>query len=159
LLDVFIIRLNFKNGIIKNISDRFISSIGGFLSSFKIALSKFPDRKQILLIAALLTLFAWVSEAFGHKIVLLSMGYDIPTMSVLPIIAVSWIIGIFSFLPGGLGTRDTAFSILLNMQGVPIEISMSAALIYRAVTYLILGAGSVFVLLSWRGSSENKNGT
>lgn len=159
LLDNFTLKLDVEKRTEKNIFGICAESIRGFITSFKTALSNFHNRKLILVTVVLFTILAWGSEAVGHKMILLSMGYDIPTLTVLSIAAVSWIIGIFSFLPGGLGTRDAAYSILLNMQGVPIEISMSSALIYRAVTYLMLGVGSVFVLLSWRGSSENKNGT
>jgi len=131
---------------------RFFNNLGKkgeyWLKGLKSSLMVQRERKNIILISIVFTIFIWSVEAVGYYLLLDSVGYEIEYYYVLIIISASWIIGALSFLPGGIGARELTFAFLMTTLGVPEVESMTIALIYRGIAYLILGSGSMISILT-----------
>jgi len=138
-----LIKLKSKREIVRNL----ISKISRFLKSLEQSVN-LPYRRRILLQVSVITIVAWCVEALGQSIILRALGMEIQIFYMIIIIATAWILGTFSFLPGGLGAREVVFSFLLNTQGIPLTIGMATALIYRGITYLLLGSSAFASLVS-----------
>ena len=55
----------------------------------------------------------------------------------LGIVAISWILGTISMLPGGLGAREVVYALALSNAGVQFEIGLAIAMIYRSLVYIL----------------------
>lgn len=90
-----------------------------------------------------LSLIAWAAEGIGFYLILYYLGLDIHIMLAIGIYAMSIIIGVASFMPGGLGGTEAAMLIFLLNLGVSPELALAATLICRFATLwfaVILGA-------------------
>ena len=75
------------------------------------------------------------------------MGENINILTFLALVAASWIIGTFSFLPGGIGVREVVFALLLfQIYGIPEDIGLSMAFTYRLLNYTLLAS---FAMMSF----------
>lgn len=91
----------------------------------------------------LLSLVAWAAEGVGFYLILYYLDLDIHIMLAIGIYAMSIIIGVASFMPGGLGGTEAAMLIFLLNLGVSPEVALAATLICRFATLwfaVILGA-------------------
>jgi uncharacterized protein (TIRG00374 family) len=141
----------FKHKFINNIFHHVIR----VLASFKDGLLEIRQHKIVLPQTFLLTAAAWASYACSFTLILVAFGINLPYYVILIILCIAWTIGIFSFLPGGLGTRDFTFAVLLATIGVPFGIGTASALIDRIIGYSICGTGSL--LASWSLSRKGKS--
>ncbi|MHC1566658.1 MAG: lysylphosphatidylglycerol synthase transmembrane domain-containing protein [Candidatus Syntropharchaeia archaeon] len=124
--------------------------ISDSIEVFKETIFTYHERKNTIFFCIFLTILAWVIESGGHSVLLESLGYNVFFLEILGIAATSWVIGTFSFLPGGLGAREAVFAFLLGISGVPFSVGLSTALIYRGMTYLLLGTGAMLSILSFK---------
>lgn len=62
------------------------------------------------------------------------LGIPIDYFSSSGIFALSLVIGLASFLPGGLGSTEAAMTILLSMTGVEYSVALTAAIVMRALS-------------------------
>jgi uncharacterized protein (TIRG00374 family) len=113
-----------------------------WLTSLKNSLIKQKKRRYVLLTSTVLTVLIWSIEALGYFALFDALGYNIDYYNVLIVISASWILGVLSFLPGGIGARELTFATLMNTFGVPMAESATIALIYRGIAYTILGFGA-----------------
>ena len=60
-------------------------------------------------------------------------------MNLLGIVAMSWILGTISFIPGGLGAREVVYALMLSKFGISFNLGMSVAIIYRVIIYILFG--------------------
>jgi uncharacterized protein (TIRG00374 family) len=97
----------------------------------------------------LLTIASWYVYGIGIYMLLLAFGYDIPIFYDMAIIAVSEVIGTFSFLPGGMGAKDISFGALLIPFGVPVEMGVSVFLMARLMAYFQVGTGALISLINF----------
>lgn len=132
----------------KSFIGKFSERICRFLTSIKDAILRFHERKSVLLLTGILTGVVWSIEALGQYTILAALGIEVVphVFYILAIICASWTIGLFSFLPGGLGVREVVFAVLLNGLGVPFDVGISAALIYRGMAYILNGTGALLSL-------------
>jgi len=82
-----------------------------------------------------LTVVAWSLEVAGQMFLLQGFGLQIGFFEVFALATVSWIVGTFSFLPGGLGAREAAFAFLASLLNYPFAIVFTMALLYRFFVY------------------------
>ncbi|HLD75926.1 MAG TPA: lysylphosphatidylglycerol synthase transmembrane domain-containing protein, partial [Candidatus Norongarragalinales archaeon] len=107
--------------------------------------------RSLLTSTAFLTASAWCLDIMGQTFLLGGLGYSLPFEQVFAIATVAWILGTFSFLPGGLGAREAAFAYFANALGVPYVAAFSMALLYRGLTYLnLISFGILFTCLGNR---------
>jgi glycosyltransferase 2 family protein len=118
------------------------------------ALAAYSKSKRFLGFVFFLTLLAWASEALTYFLLSNAVGAKIPFAVVLPLSSVSWLVGAFSFLPGGIGARETAYALLISSLGyAAFATGISASLLYRAVAYCIL---TFFGVLSFAALASRK---
>ena len=105
-----------------------------------------------------------VSAAAGHGLVLwtfdiaclglalLAVGAELP----LPLLVLAWSVGVaatsFSLTPGGLGLVETALTAALVTAGLSTTTALAGVLLYRVVSFWLVGAVGAVVLASMRGA-------
>jgi len=96
-----------------------------------------------LVTGGLLGLIAWVAEGVGLAVILDAFAVPLPIVAAVGIYATAMLVGAVSMLPGGLGSAEAAMVILLNQNGVPLDVAAAATLICRIATLwfaILLGA-------------------
>lgn len=143
ILDKVIMTAGWKNNLLYTVIKK--------LSELTKSIEFYSKNKGVILQTLLLTLLPWtIFEVSSQYFLINSTGYHITYLEMLGVIAVSWIIGTVSMLPGGLGTMEVTYALGLSTFGVPFETGLSMALIYRAFIYLLFGlfSGVVFSMNS-----------
>lgn len=108
------------------------------LDSFKESVSVVRAQKTLIPPLILLTGVSWVLNGIKLWVILLSFGVNVHPIFVIAVGGASEIIGAFSFLPGGIGAKEVSFTAILTVFNVPTDAGFAAALIARAMAYLIL---------------------
>ncbi|MFH1200270.1 MAG: lysylphosphatidylglycerol synthase transmembrane domain-containing protein [Candidatus Micrarchaeota archaeon] len=127
------------------------------LGSFSESLSLYSRDRKLLSTLLALSAVIWFGDASILLLAAKSVGVEIPLLLFVPIAAISWLVGAFSFLPGGIGARDAAFAVLLASAGYSFSSAITISLLYRGMVYLVLGSAGVasFVML---GSAPQHGG-
>lgn len=134
----------------KNILSRVNSIISDKFLEIQHGLRSYQNNTRLLFITFMLTAISWIFfETLSHYLLLLGCGIRIPYMSLLGIVAISWILGTISMLPGGLGAREAVYSFMLAKFGVPIGTGMAVAMIYRGIVYVLFGSlAAIYLVMS-----------
>jgi uncharacterized protein (TIRG00374 family) len=143
--------LEFKRRIIPiKFIDRVIKKLEVFIvetsKDFQEAIKAFKNRKIFLLTILALVLFDWVLEGVVQVMLIKSVGYDIPILISIGIVAISWLVSIPSMIPGGLGVRETVTSLLFSSVGIPFPVALVSVLTYRALVVFIFSSGALISL-------------
>jgi len=94
----------------------------------------------------LLVLFCSV---FFSQVLLIHLGSPVSFLTLLSIQSLSYLVGLISLMPMGLGARELSLVVLLGGAGVPVDVATYAALIQRVVATglsFLLGLISLQVL-------------
>lgn len=137
-------RLVRRLSFLKKLTAKWYGRLERFAASFAKATVFFKNKKSFVFSLAL-TALGWSLEVFGQTLLLSGFGVDFSFWHVFALATVSWIVGTFSFLPGGLGAREAAFAYLGSLLGAPFAVLLSMTLLYRGMVYLqflVLGAGA-----------------
>jgi len=92
---------------------------------------------------------AWSIQGLAFYYILNTLEVDISLQQSIGIYAISLLAGALSFIPGGIGTTETAMVLLLNFLGADIAVAVSVAIISRLSTLwfaVVLGFISATVL-------------
>jgi uncharacterized protein (TIRG00374 family) len=113
-----------------------------FFSEIRLALVRVEKTRLLLAVLVFASLYAL--DAYSLQLVLRGMGSQLSLFELTYTIVFSYLVGLFSFLPMGLGPRDVTFVYLLTLLGAPMDVAASAALVQRALRILIpLGLGLI----------------
>lgn len=139
----------------RDLKPAYISRVSGYISSklneFITAMGLYSNNRKVMVSCALLTVLAWVVvEPLSQYILFLGLGIDISYISLLGAVAISWILGAISMLPGGVGSRDVAFALAMAISGMPFEIAFSVAMAYRLITYALFPALTIALYVLYR---------
>ncbi len=104
---------------------------GNFIDNFY---SVKTEKKRIITSFAI-TCVTWVVEGVIFYFVLLSMGINSNFMVLAGIVSLAAIIGIATFLPGGIGSLEFVMVFLVGLTGVENAMAVSAVFIYRIVAF------------------------
>ncbi|MEK6923853.1 MAG: lysylphosphatidylglycerol synthase transmembrane domain-containing protein [Candidatus Micrarchaeota archaeon] len=91
-------------------------------------------RKRTLAAAFLLTLVSWLADAVAALLAFKSLGVDVEFLRLASAYMASIIVGILSFLPGGLGSTEAVMVFLLKGGGYPLAVILGGVLLARAFT-------------------------
>ena len=101
-------------------------------------------------IIALLSLFyflvLWCSVWFAH-LLLLHFGTPVSLFSLLSIQSLSYLAGVVSLMPMGLGARDLSLVVLLGKVGVPADVATYTVILQRVIA---TGLSFLLGLISWQ---------
>lgn len=107
-----------------------------------IATVRFLLSDRRLVVAAPLSLMAWVTQGISLYLVVHALGHELPVSTAITIYCLSILAGAASFIPGGLGTTEAAIVLLLSTAGVGQTDAITASLISRGLTlWLAIGIG------------------
>lgn len=120
------------------------SRLTAVIASFAESLRTYSSDRRLLVSLLAVTALIWLFEVGSFLLVVRAIGLPLSYGQLLPMAAVAWLVGAFSFLPGGIGARDAAFSLLVASAGYPLTLGISASFVYRGVVYLVLGAAGVY---------------
>jgi uncharacterized protein (TIRG00374 family) len=96
----------------------------------------------VLSLATLLGLIGWFAEGIAFHYLLMWMGADIGLWHAVAIFVFSTLAGGLTGAPGGVGGAEGAMILLLQLEGVPLEVSVPATLIIRLTTlWFAIGIG------------------
>jgi uncharacterized protein (TIRG00374 family) len=92
-----------------------------------------------------LQMMIFVLHAVALTALLHSVRIDVPYIDVLAAYGMSLIVSLFTVLPGGGGAVEAALSFALHLQDVPLEGALSAAILFRLLSFWsMLPFGAVF---------------
>ncbi len=114
------------------------------------------DMKRVVA-CFVLTIIPWVLDGVVLYLVFLSFGVNLSPLLLAGMIAISTIIGIASFLPGGIGSFEVIIVVLLGFVSIEHTLAVTVILLFRFITfwYGILLGGLSFVYLSKKADIKN----
>jgi hypothetical protein len=121
-----------------------------FAKKFSTGFYKIKSLKNMTIIL-ILTTVTWIFEGSILYFALLSIGIQLPILVCTGFACLSVLIGLLSFLPGGLGSTEIVLITLLSSLNVPLPQSTSAIIIYRFVSYLMQNLVGLFSLTQTYG--------
>lgn len=104
----------------------------------------FRIRKSILSVIFLLSALVWITEGLIFYIAFLSIGVSLPLFLVISIFAFSVLMGVITFLPGGIGSTEFVFALILSSY-IPLPQATAGIMLGRFLTFwLIMFVASLF---------------
>jgi len=93
------------------------------------------------------TLFFQLIGILGYFFVIESLHVTLPILTVFAILTISFLVGIISMIPGGLGASDLSLIMLLMSQGISLPVATNITLLFRIAMYLpILAVIGLYLL-------------
>ncbi|MFQ6105468.1 MAG: flippase-like domain-containing protein [Candidatus Hydrothermarchaeaceae archaeon] len=118
--------------------------LGGFISTFRALLG---DRR-VLGIGLLLGFFVWFAEFVKTYLIFHALGSDVSIMLVIAVETISMLIGIFVFLPGGIGATELSMITLFSSCGIDMGTATAVTLVSRSI-YFIFALGIGYASTLW----------
>jgi len=137
------ILLKFKNKVVVMLAE-VAGSLETSLFNFHL------ENKRGLIAGVILTVVTWLLDGLTHFCLIRAFGYQVELLYIYVIVAVAWLLGTFSFLPGGLGVREGTYVYLLETQSIPPPIGASVILIQRFLLYSYFYTGALVSLASYK---------
>lgn len=106
-------------------------------------------RISSLAIMLLLLVVAQILAVTRLQVLLSALGHNVPVLPLLAAMMLSYLAGVISFVPMGLGVRDISLASLLLLLGVPAEITVAVTAMDRffiMFPYLVGGVLATGVL-------------
>ena len=125
------------------------SFLKGWLESLKSNIAVLKAKRAEVLLQLALSLFIW--SLFPIKLhIILSSFADIGLSIVVPIVFMSYFMGMIPVTPGGLGSFEGTMSSLLIMVGVDLSASIAISVIFRFITFWLVVLVHSFIILVWK---------
>lgn len=132
-----------KIGFLKKYANNFLTA---YESTYKLI------RLKPLIIATVISIFAWFCECIGFYIVLKGFvdatTIDINILISTFVYAFSTLVGAVAMMPGGLGATEASLTGLLVLLNIPKDISAASTIIIRVATlWFAVIIGIIFLLI------------
>lgn len=113
--------------------------------------------KTRLVYSFALSLVTWLLYGVVTYLSFLALGVNMPFLLVMGVFTLSTIVGVVSFLPGGIGSTDAVMILLFTLSGVDSTMAVTGVLISRFLSlwYSIFLGGLSFVYLSKKIDIKN----
>jgi|GEM_PF-1868863 len=136
----------------------YLSRRGGFWGRFTEGLKEAMALRRFAL-NLLYTAAIWILAAASFYFILRAAGAHFNPLWTPAALAVGFVFGLVSLVPGGLGVRDVSWVYVLSLGGVPLKTSGTAALFMRFL-YIATVALLVFIigLMRRRLEERERNG-
>ncbi|NLI61536.1 MAG: flippase-like domain-containing protein [Clostridiales bacterium] len=112
----------------------------------KIVRSLLQDKRKFFS-QMILALFIWVFYSFKLLLVMKGLAIDMDLISIAAITFLTYIMGMIPILPGSIGSFEGSMLVLLGIKGVPMEVGLSVAFIFRFITFWFEFIISCFIVL------------
>ena len=115
-------------------------------------------KKVIITKLGIYTLVIQMLGVIGFLLVIESTHTTLPLIYVFAILTLSFLVGIISLIPGGLGASDLSMIVLLENAGIALPVATNITLLWRCAMYIpILTVSSLF-LIKIQFFSQKKTG-
>ena len=91
-------------------------------------------QKRILVATSLLSLFIWILEGFVFYLVMISLNIELPLLFIVAVFAFSVLMGTISFLPGGIGSTEFVFVLILSAHIATVQ-ATAGVILGRFLTF------------------------
>ena len=81
-----------------------------------------------------LSLLLWILPSVMMILFFYAAGYPVTFWLALSAVSMSFILGLVSLIPGGLGVRDAILAYVYSLAGIPLEVTISIAVFNRVFT-------------------------
>ena len=106
----------------------------------------FKIKKRVLSLVFVLAILVWMCEGLIFYVSFLSLGIELHPILIISIFAFSVLMGVITFLPGGIGSMEFVFALILSNY-IPLPQATAGIILGRFLTFwLIMFIASVF----WR---------
>ena len=127
-----------------------IPFLRGISSGFMDAFYQARISKTKLVLCLIITIIPWVLDGFVIYFSMLALGFELSIFVAIGISALAVLIGIASFLPGGIGSAETVGVLLLGLVGAAPALATAGIFLARFLSFwfsVVLG-GLSFIYLS-----------
>lgn len=114
---------------------RFMLKIEKALRDYSSILTSLLRNKRKFLGQMLLGIFIWMFYAFKLLLVMRGFNIEMDYISIAAITFLTYIMGMIPLLPGSIGSFESSMLVLLRIKGVPMEVGLSIAFIFRFITF------------------------
>ena len=91
--------------------------------------------------ALVITLLGWMCIGLGWQACFSSLALDVSLTGTLTVMALSTVLSVLSFIPGGLGISEVSIAVMLELLGVASTGAQAGALVIRAFGLWVLVLG------------------
>ena len=98
----------------------------------------FGKKKRSSIFALMAGLMYWLGDLTCFYFVFLSFGYHIHIGVLIFGYCIASLLGMISFIPGGLGVTEGAMGLLYSALGVPASLALMSVLVFRFFSFWIL---------------------
>jgi uncharacterized protein (TIRG00374 family) len=98
----------------------------------------FSSQKKLWISASLAGALYWLGDMFCLYFALLCFGYKITVGGLIFAYCLSFLAGLISFIPGGIGVVEGSLALLLISLGVPSGPALFGVLVFRFISFWIL---------------------
>lgn len=103
--------------------------------------------KRVFAKSAILTAMIWAFDAFSFVLIFSLLGIEAPIIYIVGGLFLSVLIGLVSFLPGGIGSSEFAYIVILMLFGLEKGTAAAGVLVGRAFTLGITLVWGMLALL------------
>ena len=107
----------------------------GFFKPFYESLMSLKNHKMMLLKQFPLAVFIWTISAVKMVLLLQFLAVDVPIVYAAGLTFITYMVGMVPISPGGLGTVETTFVVMLGAMSVLAPTALAVAILFRFVTY------------------------
>jgi uncharacterized membrane protein YbhN (UPF0104 family) len=95
-----------------------------------------------------ITFLSWIMTSTAVFLFFRALGIDVSLWIILGGLTISFLLGLVSFIPGGLGVRDVIVSYIYSLAGISLETAISVALFSRV--YGILSVSLFLIIIRFK---------
>jgi hypothetical protein len=106
-------------------------------------------KKGLLNKSLIITSLSQLVGVFGVYLLVFSIGESMSFVSFFYYFTISYMIGILSMLPGGIGTTDVSLVVLLQSGGMALPNAVAIAILSRVIIYSVSAFLTIFLILKY----------
>lgn len=127
--------------------EKYESQVEKAIEQYYGAIRTLSSREGDLAVCLAISFLFWFTAILRNYLVVLSLGYEVDFMVIVVVQMVGTLVGILPILPGGLGSIDGVMVFLYYSFRFPVAVAMTASLMDRFISFWIMLAVGVVVVI------------
>ena len=115
-------------------------------------------KKGLLNRSLIITLLSQLIGVFGVYLLVFGIGESMSFVYFFYSFTISYMIGILSMLPGGMGTTDVSLVVLLQSGGMALPNAVAIAILSRVIIYFVSALLATFFIIKYHAFIKNLSG-
>ena len=112
-------------------------------------------KKGLLNKSLIITSLSQLIGVFGVYLLVFAIGESMSFVYFFYSFTISYMIGILSMLPGGIGTTDVSLVVLLQSGGMALPNAVAIAILSRVIIYCVSGLLAIFFVIKYYNFIKN----